>query len=318
MSCPLSDVMVKYTIELGLKTIRSNPLYYLTDIFGDAKLDPLAALYGQRTIDQVTNWIQKTEIPVILGFDLVDSKLPAITVNIAGSTPDTQYIGDEALSNSTPLEWQEKEVLVPAFSPASAVWAADRSYITITLPDTMPFELQQLVLPGLMFRDADNREYSIGYDKDYSIIISPILTPLDQINLSRLEVVSPVIDARYSRGGMSFNEQLVVVVHGHASRIEGIWLSNIVMWTLLKYRPLLEGTFGLALSLPSVSDFSKDDSFLGEQVWRRYITLQAKSLWTWESARQKDILGLLTNIQADRVNASPSSPVIIDPKPPGK
>jgi hypothetical protein len=314
MAAPMTDIHVKHVLELGIKTILADPDRHLADIFGDSKLDPHAALYGNRTIAQVKNWMQSTRIPVILGFDLVDSQMPAVTVNLAGSSPTGQFIGDEGGMSPENLEWQTKEVLVPAFSPASAVYADDRQSITITLPTDMTFEHTQLVMPGLMFRDADNREYNISADKDENILILERSSqyPLDQINLSRLEVVSPVIEARYSRGAMVYDEQVVVVVHGHSARNEGLWLYYIVMWTLLKFRPVLTGTFGLDLSTPSASDFSKDDSFLGEQVWRRYIQMTAKAVWSWETARQKDVLGLLLTVKGDQANAEPSKPVKID------
>jgi len=320
MSAPMTDIHLKHVIELGIKTILSNPDHYLSDIFGDSKLDPHAALYGNRTIEQVKGWITKTKIPVILGFDLVDSQLPAVSINLAASTPENKFIGDEAYPGAQPLEWQQKEVLVPAFAPKSAEFDAERKSIMITLPDDMPFELQNLVMPGLIIRDSENREYNITQDKDYNILIIERSSQwtLESINLSRLEVVSPIIDARYSRGAMLYTEQAVIVVHGHSSRNEGLWLYYIVMWTLHKFRPVLTGTFGLDLSAPAASDFAKDDQFLGEQVWRRYITVQAKTLWSWESARQKDVLGLLTTIQADKANANPSEITVIDPKPPGK
>jgi hypothetical protein len=313
MAAPLSDIHVKHIVELGIKVILSDPHRHLTDIFGDSKLDPHAALYGNRTIDAVKKWITTTKIPVVLGFDLIDTQLPAVSVNLTASTPDVNFIGDVVMPGAEPLDWNQKEVLVPAFAPKSAEYSDDRSYITITLPDDMPFEMQQLVMPGLTLRDSDNREFDISADRDGNILIlqKDSRYTLDQINLSKLEVVSPIIEARYSRGGMMYNEQLVVVVHGHSSRSEGLWLYYIVMWTLLKYRPLLAGTFGLELSVPSASDFSKDDSFQGEQVWRRYINMNAKTLWTWESHRQKDVLGLLMTIQADRVDTPGSKPVPI-------
>lgn len=319
MSAPMTDIHIKHVIELAFKVLRADPDRHLADIFGDAKLDPHAALYGQRTIDQVKNWLLKTDIPVILGFDLVDAKLPAVTVNLASSTPSNQFIGDTSIANAMPLEWQQKEVVVPAFTPAGAEFNADMTELKLTLPDDMSFEQKQLVLPGLILRDSKGSEYAIGYDKDYNIIITArsAQAPVDQIVPGKLEVVSPVIDARYNRGAMMYDEQAVVVVHGHASRTEGLWVYYIVMWGLLKFRPLLVGTFGLDLSVPAASDFSKDDSFLGEQVWRRYITMSAKTMWTWEASRQKDVLGLLATIKADPVNTTGQT-VTIDPKPPGK
>jgi hypothetical protein len=169
----------------------------------------------------------------------------------------------------------------------------------------MPFEQQQLVLPGLIMRDGQGREYDIAMDADGR----PVLVqrdddyPLDQIDLTKLEVISPVIDTRYSRGGMVYDETVTVAVHGHGHRQESLWLYYIVMWSLLKFRPVLAGTFGLDLSTPVASDLVRDDMYQPTQVWRRFITLTCTTIWTWESARQKDVLGLLLSVYYDRADS---------------
>jgi len=295
----MSDLHIRHVIILALKTIRSNPEKHLKDIFGEATLQPHAAIYGQRSIQQMVDWIKKTEVPVILGFDLTEAKMPAITVHLSASSPDMPYIGDEGIGESEDLGYQDKEVLVPAFQPAG-IDNTDPTSWKLTLPADMPFELQELFLPGLKLRDAVNREYLIGRDSDGNVRImeSDPQAPLEQMDYSRLEVVSPVIQARYSRGQMQYNETVTIVVHGMSARQEGLWLFYVTMWALLRFRPLLTSVFGLDLSTPSASDYAKDDQFLGENVWRRYITVNAKTSWTWEMHRQQDLLGYLTSFQA--------------------
>jgi hypothetical protein len=305
----MSELALKAVVDLGLKTIRSSPDRYLNDIFCDVHLDPLSALYGRRTVEQAKEWILKSKVPVILGFDLNESEMPAVTINLGQSVPRQQAIGDASIPGAEPLDWQDKEVLVPTFVPASAILSDDLLSMTIVPPADLPFEQAQLILPGLIMRDKKNREYDISQDANYNTILvqrSPE-APLSQIDLTGLEVIAPVIQARYSRGGMVFDDTLTVTIHGHSTRQEGLWLYNIVMWSLLRYRPLLEGTFGLAISTPMASDFQKDDMYLAAQIWRRYITVSATTIWTWESTRQKDVLAMLLSVYGDRVNGN--SPV---------
>ncbi len=301
MSAPLTDIHLKNIIELGFKTIRSNPEHHLKDIFGENTLQPHAALYGPRIVEQVTQWIKTTQIPVILGFDLVDAQMPAVTVHLAGSVPASPVIGDEGLLEEEDLRAQEIEVLVKRFQPAGLDTSDPSSYI-LTLPDSMPLEQRELFLPGLKIRDAKGREYLISLDDNGAIRIiqDKDTSPLAQIDTSAFEVVSPVITARFSRGNMLYEERATIVIHGNSSRPEGLWLYYIVMWTLLKFRPVLTGIFSLDLSFPQASDYSKDDSFLGENVWRRYIQITAKTVWSWEMARQRDVLGLLLSVQDGR------------------
>jgi hypothetical protein len=272
----------------------------LKDIFGDFNLDPHAALYGNRLIGLVKNWITKTEVPVVLGFDLSAAKMPAITVHLASTSPAQAYLGDYGGEASEELNAHEIEVIVPKFKPKSATWNDAKTALILGLPDDMPLEQKELFFPGLKLRDDKRREYAISGDEDGNVLILQYddAAPLSQISLNELEVVSPVITARYSRGHMLMDETATIAVHGHTDRNEGLWLYYMTMWILLKYRPLMIGTFGLDLAVPSASDFSKDDSTMGTNTWRRFINVSAKSVWSWESARQRDVVGILASIFA--------------------
>lgn len=305
MSAPLTDLHLQYVIKLGLKTIRANPDKHLKDIFGEHQSDHLAAVYGNRTLNQAAEWIKKTEVPVILGFDLTEARMPAVTIHLSSSAPSQPLIGDESIGESEDLGYEEKEVLVPAFQPASMNTTNPASYI-ITLPSTMPFDQQELFLAGLNLRDSKNREYVLDRDDNGNILVKALSSdaPLAEIDTTHLEVVSPVIQARFSRGSMIYQETATIAIHGIASRQEGLWLYYMVMWTLLKFRPVLTGLLGLDLSMPRASDYSKDDGFLGENVWRRFITVEATTSWSWEQARQKDILGMLLSVHNGSVDNS--------------
>lgn len=297
MSAPLTDIHFQNLINFGLKTILSDPDRYLKDIFGGYNSKENTAFYGTRTLDQIKKWIQTTKIPVILGFDLVDTQLPAVTIHLLGSTPTQTYLGDTSLTLSEDILTQARDVLIPAFKPLDAIWSGDLGSLQLVLPSSLSFVQTELFVPDVLIRDAKGREYSISRDDDANIIVSTFTDkhPIDQIDLTSLELVSPVYEARYNTGAMTFQETISIVIHGNASRAEGIWLYSMVMWILLRYRPLLTAT-GMDLSKPSASDFSKANEFLGENVWRRYITVQAVTNWSWTAARQKDILGYLVNV----------------------
>ena len=300
MSVTMLDIHLKHVLEFGLKTVRSNPDKHLKDIFGDFNLDPHAALYGNRLIGLVKNWITKTEIPVILGFDLSAAKMPAITVHLMSTAPAQTYIGDYGGDASENLQSHEIEVIVPKFNPKSAAWNDTNTALILGLPDSMPIEQKELFIPGLKLRDSNRREYAISADEDGNVLIleDSNSSPLSQISLSDLEVISPVFTARYTRGHMLMDETATIAVHGHTDRNEGLWLYYITMWILLKYRPLMISTFGLDLALPVASDFAKDDSTIGTNTWRRFINVSAKSVWSWESARQKDVVAILASVFA--------------------
>jgi hypothetical protein len=196
--------------------------------------------------------------------------------------------------------------VVPKFKPANLEWSADRTQLKLTLPEEMPFEQKELVLPGLRLRDSAGREYGIVIDDngDTWAVEASSSAPLAEINSAELEVISPIMEARFNGGTMVFDETATIAIHGHADRNEGLWLYYIVLYILLKYRPVLEQTFGLMLSTPSASDFSKDDSALGTNSWRRFISITSKSAISWEAARQKDVIGLLLSVSTVSAGSS--------------
>lgn len=302
MAVTMLDIHLKNVLEFGLKTIRANPDKHLKDIFGDFNLDPHAALYGNRLITLVKNWITKTEVPIVLGFDLSAAKMPAITVHLSSTSPSQSYLGDYGGMEIEAKEVQEKEVIVPKFKPKEIKWSEDKASLILEPPSDMTMESRSLFIPGLKLRDAKNREYNLSQDIDGNILIieDNENAPLSEITATELEVVTPIAMARFDRGHMMMDEMATIAVHGHSDRNEGLWLYYITMWILLKYRPLMITAFGLDLATPMASDFSKDDSTIGTNTWRRFINVSAKSVWTWESARQNDILGLLLSISTQK------------------
>lgn len=320
MSAVMTDIHIKYVVEFTLATVRKNPDKYVREIFGDAKIDPHAVFYGDRTINDVKEWITRTNIPVSLGFDLTQAQFPGVTINLERSSPSQSYMGDVGQQYSVPLEPHERAIILEAFVPQKINYAEDQSYATVILPATITNEQRQLISPGMMFRDYQGNLFAIGEDLDMPTLI-PQETPLLQGDFQRLEVVSPWSDARYLENAMLFEEVALVTVYGHANRNEGLWLYTIVHWGLLKFRPLLTATFGMDLGMPMASDFSKDDTFLGENIWRRFITLSAKAVWSWEGPRQGDavafVLGLNADAGAPNATGSPSNPPGSPSNPPG-
>lgn len=299
MSIPLVDLHVKFVIDHTLRTVRADPDRHLSDIFGCAKIDPHAALFGQKLIDDIKEWITTIEIPVVLGFELDPTQIPGVSVNLESSSPEQVFMGDAGLEITRELPESERLVVVSAFPPKNLVTSTDGTFITVTLPDDFTQEQTELVLPGLHWRDKNGKEFNIGEDGlTPTIIALEGGTPLVKGDFSQLEVITPFNDQRIRQGSMWFGETALITVQGHSDRPEGLWLWAIVTWGLLKFRPLLSSTFGLDLSEPRSSDFAKSEELMGTNVWRRFITLSAKTLWTWDSAKQNDAVAFLQTIRA--------------------
>jgi hypothetical protein len=316
MGVPLVDVAVKYVVDFTLKTVLSDPPRYVKEVFGDARIDPLSALMGDRFFKQVEQWIKTTRLPCVLGFDLDPAQIPGVTIHLKSATPMQPFIGDAGFVLSHPVQPYNRVVVVPKFSPEDIIPSPDGQFITFIPPANLPPDQADIILPGLNVRDKNMREYGIGMGSDLNPTAFQISAkdPLVQADLSEIEVISPFSDTLFREGVMYYDDTVVVACHGHADRSEGVWLWAIVQWGLLKFRPLLTSTFGLDLAMPSASDFSKDDSFLGENVWTRYVNLSTKSVWSWVGPQSTDLLAFISHIQATNVDDVP--PVLLPPESP--
>jgi hypothetical protein len=304
----LLDIHLRYLIDFALNKIRENPDESIAEIFGDARLDPHAALFGDDLLRSIKNFFTKTKIPVVLGYDIDPAQIPGVTINLQNSSPSQRYLGDKARVMSAQIRQDERVVVVPPFSP-KLVTAAD-GFLRITPPDDVD---TNLLTPGLSWRDALGQEFTIGVDTDGTPTLAANAIPVQQADASQLSVISPYSDRLFREGSMMFNEVGLVTVHGHANRTEGLWLWMAVQHSLLKYRPLLEATFGLQLAEPMSSDFMRDDSFMGEQVWRRFITVSCQASWSWEGPGIPDILSFVQSIKVS--NSDLTKPPVSLPLP---
>lgn len=297
MGVPLVDLHLKFLVEHTIRTFRSDPERYAREVFCDALLSPHTTMYGEHMMKQVVEWISATEIPVVLGWDLDPTQIPGVTIHLESTPVQQQFMGDAGFMGSMELAPSEIPIVVPQFSPAAVEPSSDNKYFFITLPTDMSAEQRALVLPGLRFRDNNGLLYAIG-SVDAKLTAVPSDASIQGKDLSELTVISPYNDQQFRTGVMLYNESALLTIHGHSDRQEGIWLWAIVHWGILKFRPILTATFGLDLAAPQASDFAKDDQFLGTNVWRRFITLQAKAVWSWQAAKQEDVLGFLLDLNA--------------------
>jgi hypothetical protein len=301
MSIPLLDIHIKYLVDYTIKVVRSNPDKYLKEIFGDARLSPHDNLYGNRLLDSAKKWIETTKINTVLGYDLSQVELPAVTVNLAASSPSEPFIGDMGDIHEEQINSYDQDIIVEDFQAKSMDFSSDRTFIYFELKDDMDPMKAELVIPGLHLRDGKDQEFLIGFDDCLQkLTISELSVPLSELDASVLRVVSPLKHRRYRGGVMQFQDTVSLAVHTHQSRMEGVYLWAIVVWGLLKFRPLLIETFGYDLAVPSSSDLAVDPSYMGNAVWVRQVTLTGKTVWSWEGPRLQDVIGMLLIVNAGR------------------
>lgn len=298
MSIALIDLHIKFVVDFAIRQVMKDPDRILPQILGDAKLEPHARLYGDKMISEAKNWLMSTKIPVVLGYTLDPTQIPCVAISLDSAVPDQQYLGDTGFLYSEPQDPIEKLVIVPKFAPELVELSEDKTTARFVPPLSLTQEQRDIMMLGrLNVRDNRGLEYSLGFN-GIDFVLGPISNSVVSGDFSSLEVIANSAENTYRQGAMLYDQRVLLAVLGHADRIEGIWLWAIVQWALLKYRPLMASVFGLDLALSTSSQFSKDDSFLGENVWTRYITLSAKSMYTWEAYKTQDVYAFLVSVKA--------------------
>lgn len=294
MSMPLTELHIKYIVDYTLKVVADDPDKWLPQIFCDFKMSAHDTLFGNRMVDSAKNWLATTKINTLLGFDLQEVSLPAVTIHVQGSSPSQSFMNDYSFIGTSPISEYDREVIVPKFQLKSITYNDELQRSYIELKEDMPESQSQRVLPGLHMRDNDGNLFLIGFDEGESkLFLSTISTPLPQINDTAVEVISPFSDRRYRQGAMQFQDNVAITIHGHQHRNETILLHSIIMWGLLKFRPLLIEMFGIDLSYPSFQDLSIDARYMGNAVYARQISLSCRSMYEWEGPQVQDIVGMI-------------------------
>lgn len=312
MGAPIVDFSIKVILEHALKEIREKPDLYLPNIFGSLLKGPNQALFGKPYLEQIKSWVKKTPFPVVLGYDLAQTELPAITVTLGSMTPDTPFIGDVGHLYAQPIQQYERDVVVPTFFPKEVELSEDAARLYLTMPDDMQCEIWALVGPPMHLRDSKKQEFLLGFDeqkqKPYALAMDGGV-PVSKLDISRgVEAISPYSDRVYEHGDMWYAVDCTVTVHAPQDRNDGAWLWQIVMWSLLRYRPLMTKLFGFDLTFPSASDFRRDDQFDPQGVWTREIRVSTKVMWSWIGAPKPDILGLILSYKFGRAESTLPSP----------
>lgn len=290
------DLHVAHILKHALAEVRANPAKYIPDIYGSLTNDVHVALFGKPYLEKIEKWLTSTKIPVVLGYDLSQTELPALTVVLSSMSPGESFIGDYGFDTLEPRQPQDRDVLIPRFSPKAVTFNASRTRATITPPEAMNDYVKSLIAPGLHIRDAKKQEFRLGQDETTS---APYITSLDngtalnQGDFSSIEVISPYSDQVFTNGAMLYNVELEIVVHANQNRQDAIWLWQFAMWAMLKYRPLMTKLFGLDLTFSSSSDFMKVSDMEAENVWTRKIRVSTKCMWSWSAEARPDILSLL-------------------------
>lgn len=278
-----ADVILRSAIVAALADIRANP-WLLEYIFASLPRDETTWKdYGEKSVQRAKDWFLKTEIPVSMVPRIDEGRWPRITISLSDSQETENTLGDihyEPVEYMSTGDWP---ALTEKFNPAY-----DPQIGKITPPESIRTSLQ--VAPEMFVIDNVGREHVIQkVDTDSSFYIAAG-TIVDLRNCV-IKGVRPQTAVHLESA--VFRETYHIGIHVGQEPVYLTWLHSIVSFALLRYREALLEARGLERTAIVSSDFSKNDTFEGELVFSRYITLTGFVRNYWPKA----VVGTLNTVQ---------------------
>lgn len=83
----MPEIVIRSVIEQGITNLRTDDAAF-NEIFSTYQKPGIAAIYGQKQINEIRDWFQKVKIPVYLAWVLTPDRIPAFSIHLAGENED--------------------------------------------------------------------------------------------------------------------------------------------------------------------------------------------------------------------------------------
>ena len=277
-----SDLIIRHALMIGLDDLRQNP-WQLQIVFASLLDDPYTSnQYGQKVIDKATKWFLKTEIPVIMDYNLTSaSPMPVIVISLQDSNEEASTLGDVNYvpSESTPAEWEPTTQKFSAqYDPATGLVTPSISVIANN---------QMLLVDGV-----GNRypiiDIQVDTNGNENLLIQKGLVS----DFSNCALLWSSNKLSVNLESLSFKEQYNIVCNVKGETDYLIYLYMITKYCLLRYKKtLLEGR-GFERTTITCSKLMKNNSLApvgSENIWCRVITLTGYCREYWATVVSEKI-----------------------------
>lgn len=290
MGFNLPELIVESIIRDGIQNVK-NDLTIIPDIFTQLTRAYNTQKYGTSEVAKIQTLIDTKPIPVVFSYLDVDAKAPCISIMIGSDDEDRtrDHLGDlyqdetDQLTDPTELAALVKIAVVhpTAYDPISGRVSVDDSV-----------DLSQ-IYKGVIFVDGLGTEHDIVSGIDNLPGQKCFFVPKgDEVDLTLPGSIKSSLDFKVTEvHGTTSNVKLVIGVHAKDA------LTVKYLYILLKYFILSRKkdmiSRGLYLAMLSGSDFDRNQEFLGDRVFFRFLTLTGKVDDTWRS----DKVVLIDNVE---------------------
>lgn len=263
MGIIFSDLLIKSALEYGISDMKKN-LWIVEDCFSSLAEDPLLrGISGYKEVKKATDWFKDVNIEVIQQFRVDAPTFPCIAIAHTGTSEkiDRTSLGDEGLIEDLEPSKAKRKIIkvVDNFTPLSYN------------PDS-----------GLLIMANSNEDVAIGQflvSKDNKAFeIKKIVGANGFVIMegAKFDASSCYIAPKYSVWNLHkdityLREDFQISVHTSSDIVTCIWLHQLVLYILLRYKESLLEARGFEVSTFNSSELQRNAHFTTENVFSRYI-----------------------------------------------
>jgi hypothetical protein len=281
-----ADAILKTAIELFLDDLRANE-WLIDDIFSDLVTNSyLNQKYGKKQVQAAKEWFKNNKINISLAYVSDRMEFPHIAIVLGGQNEKTEMklLGDASTDTVKLLPKQIKKPIPYIIKPFSPI-SYNQSTGTVTLDPNVLGDT--LIAAGMILvNPATGQGWAIQDATDNTIILEPGI----EINATQLAVV-PANQFYVARVEHSFSQASYnIICSCHGDPQSTIWLHDIVLYGLYRYRESLLEANGMAETTFQSGPLKPSEELTndgGDLVFDRTISISAQVEMTWIKSPQR-------------------------------
>jgi len=303
MGISQTDTLLRTAISAFLDDLRSNT-WLFSDIFSDFTTNPYLKDVYKGQIKAATEWFLNNKIEVVLGFILPTTKLPCVTIIIGESPemPAEKTMGDASTQSLILQPGQIGKPIPYVISPVVPT-SYTQGTGTLIFPPNTPGLIN--VVPGqVVFNPANGVGFTITSVIPGGVTITAG-TPLD---MSQVAICCEYLfyKANIEHIWMNGNFDIICTAHGDPSVV--IWLHDIVLYGLLRYKESLFEAFNLSQTVMNSGPLAINHDLStegGEFAWERTIRINGKIEQTFIKSPRRYLENIRLNSLVILANSEP-------------
>lgn len=276
----LPELIVESVIRDGLQNVKNNTTI-IPDLFAQLTRNYNNQKYGSSEVTKIQTLINTKEIPVVYSYSDVDAKAPCFSIMIGSDDESIRrdhlgdYYGSEDKTITDPILLNQL-IVVPDFTPTSY----DPNSGRVSVDDSVDLTP---VYKGFIFVDAFETEHTvIGAIDNNDGQKCFFIGKNEDVDISDVcQIKSPLNYTEAEIKGVTGDIKMVVGVHAKDA-LTVKYLYILLKYFILSRKPDLIKR-GLYLATYNGSDFNRNQEYLGDRVFTRFLTVNGKVDDTWSS-----------------------------------